>query len=339
MDETVGVSKQMERGGPGAQGSALSTWFVKARKSRVLLLILVNLVFMLVIGALKPVFLSPKNLSVIFTNLSLETIVMSAVVMLLVAGLFDLSLDGVAAMAGVIAGKLMEAGVHAIPSVAAGLASGLLIGAMNGFAVNKLKVNPLMCTLATWWVTLGVAYGITRSISPYGFPEGFQLIGQARVLGMKVFVFYALAALILFSVWLNKTRFGFHVFATGGDRRAARLHGVKTDRLGISLYMVAALAAAFIGIVLAARLNAATPNAVDGMTLRLIAASVIGGAALSGGKGSVVGAFLGLLLMSILTNAMILFGITPFWQKGIIGGILLAAILLDAVGRLKETRD
>jgi ribose transport system permease protein len=339
MSDTIGAPEEALSGKPQATETEQHTWLGRFVRSRIFLLIFVNLAFMAVIGVLKPVFLTRQNLTVVFTNLALETIVMCTVVLLLVGGLFDLSLDGIVAMAGIIAGKLMEGGTHAIPAVAAGMGAGLAVGLINGLAVNKLKVNPLMGTLATWWITLGIAFGITRALSPYGFPEGFQAIGQVRIFGLKIFVYYALVAVIFFSILLNRTRFGWRVFAMGGDRRATRLYGVNTDRLGIILYLLAAGASSFVGIVLAARLNSSTPNAVDGMTLRVIAAAVIGGAGLAGGRGSVIGALLGLLLMSILTNATILFGVSPFWQKGLVGLILFVAVVLDAIGRLRETRD
>ena len=134
-----------------------------------------------------------------------------------------------------------------------------------------------MVTLASWWIGVGATLGLTLAIAPDQFPAWFQRIGQARVLGLRVFVFYAVAIVAAYSVVLHRTVTGRHIYAIGGNRRAAELCGVRADRLGTGLYVQAGIMAALIGLILCARLNAAAPQAVDGMALRVIAAAVIGG--------------------------------------------------------------
>jgi len=211
----------------------------------------------------------------------------------------------------------------------AGLATGLIAGLTNGILVMKLKINPIVATLSTWWIMTGMAFGLTKSISSYGFPEWFQSIGQARLFGVRVFVFYAVVIVGVLSVILAKTKFGRHVYIMGGNPEAGRLFGVKVEKLGIKLYVIMGVLASLIGIVLAARLDAGAPNAVDGMTMRVLAATVIGGCALSGGKGNILAGLLGLLLLNMLTNAATILGISPYWQKSIIGAVLLLALILD----------
>ena len=128
---------------------------------------------------------------------------------------------------------------------------------------------------------------------------------------------------------LARTKFGRHVYIMGGNPEAGRLFGVQVDGLGIKLYVLMGFLAALIGIVLAARLDAAAPNVVDGMTMRVIAAAVIGGCSLSGGKGGVLAGLLGLLLLNMMTNAMVILGVNPYWQKSWIGAVLLLALVLD----------
>jgi len=258
---------------------------------------------------------------------------LSALTLLLVGGLFDLSCDGVTALAGIVAGEIMDAGGSPVIGIAAALGAGALFGLVNGWAVNKWRLNPLMVTLATWWIAVGATYGITKALSPYGFPEWFLRLGQARLLGLRIFVFYAAAIVLVWSFMLHKTVVGRHIYAIGGNRRAAELCGIRADNLGIGLYIQASLLAAFIGIVMAARINAAAPQAVDGMNLRVIAGAVIGGCALSGGRGSIFAGLLGLVLMSVLSNAAILLHISPYWQRALIGGVLFIAIATERFGR------
>ena len=316
----------------------------RVSRSRLAALVIINLLFMLLVGAIEPVFVSPKKINVLITNMALESIVLAAVVMLLASGHFDLSVDGIVSVSAVIMGKLMtgaaemgdltwQFGAGHNPWLAAlvGMAAGISVGLVNGLLVTKLRVNPFMATLATWWITIGTAYGLVQNITPWGFPESFQRIGQAEILGIPVIIFYAVVLISLFTFILHRTKFGYHVYATGGNRRAARLHGVKVDRATIILYTLVAAVSAFMGIIFAARINSATPYAVDGLNLRLIAAGVLGGVPLRGGEGSIPCAFLGLLLINMLYSAAIILGVSPYWQKAIIGGVLLGTLILDAI--------
>ncbi len=292
----------------------------------------INLIFILVMSLAAPVFVSAANLNAMLSNMALEAIAMAGLTLLLVGRLFDLSVDGTVAVSGVVAGKLMQAGASPVAAIVAALCIGLLVGYANGLLVMRLKINPLIATLGTWWALTGVAFGLTKSISPYGFPAAFQAIGQARVFGVRAFVLYAAAIVGGLALVLAATRFGRHVYVMGGNPQAGLLFGVPVDRIGVTLYMLMGLLAAFVGIVLAARLNAGAPNAVDGMAMRAIAAAVIGGCALSGGKGNVLAGLLGLLLLNMLTNAATILGASPYWQKSLIGGVLLLALILDAAG-------
>ncbi len=292
----------------------------------------INGAFILAMGLAAPVFVSGPNLSVMLSNMALESIVMAGLTLLLVGRLFDLSTDGVVAVAGVVCGKLMVSDWNPIAAIGAALGVGLGAGLANGFLVMRLKINALIGTLATWWILTGIAFGLTKSISSYGFPPAFQAIGQARIWGIRIFVGYAIVIVGLLAVLLAKTKFGRHVYIMGGNPEAGRLFGVKVERIGIQLYVLMGLLAAFVGVVLAARLDAGAPNAVDGMAMRVIAAAVIGGCALSGGKGNVLAGLLGLLLLNMLTNAATILGVSPYWQKSLIGGVLLLALVLDAAG-------
>jgi ribose transport system permease protein len=301
-------------------------------RSRVIGLVFFDLAFIAAVGAYNPDFARVENFTVIADNMATDAIVLTGTVLLLAAGRFDLSIDGVATMCGIIAGKLMVGvGLSWPLAFALALAVGLLVGFINGFLIEVLGLNPLMTTLGTWWVTAGIALGLTQGFDPTGFPQGFNNLGQARVGGFLISVWYAVALVVVTAVVLSFTRIGAHIFATGGDREAARLNGVKVRRIGVGLYTLSGGLSAFAGIVFAARLSTGTSTAFDGLALSVIAAGVIGGASLAGGRGSVIGGLLGLLLLNMLGNASIYVGISPYWQKGISGVVLLAAVIADVV--------
>lgn len=300
---------------------------------RIFGLLFINALFVALMASLRPAFVSMPNVRVLLSGVALESIAMAGMTMLLVAQLFDLSLDGVVAVSGVVAGLLMQDhGVEPAMAIAVSLSIGMTVGLMNGVLVMYVGINPLIVTLAVWWMMIGMSYGLTHAISPYGFPESFQQIGQAKVLGFRIFVLYAVVIVTTLAVILAHTRVGRHIYIIGGNAEAGEAFGVHTRRLGVGLFILMGFLSAFIGVVLAARLNAGTPNAVDGMAMRVVAAAVIGGCGLKGGKGNIVAGLLGLTLLGMLGNATVLLGISPYWQKLLMGLVLLVALILDASG-------
>jgi ribose transport system permease protein len=323
-----------------AAGRALRKLLRSALGSRVGGLVVLDLVFIALVGSYNSDFLRIENFRVILDNMGLDAVVMVGTVLLLAAGRFDLSIDGVAALSGIVTGKLLvETGLATVPAVAAGLGTGLAVGLINGVLIERFGLNPLMTTLATWWGTTGVALGLTQGYSPFGFPDAFTQIGQTTFFGSMIAVYYAIVVLVVAAAVLTFSRFGYHIFATGGDREAARLNGIRVNRIGIVLYMLAGLLSAAAGLIFAARLSTASPVAFDGLALDVIAAAVIGGASLNGGRGSIIGGLLGLLLLNMLGNAAIYVGISPYWQKAISGAVLLVAVSGDVLAERIQGSD
>jgi len=304
---------------------------------RAVIMLVINIAFILIMTRLSPYFLYAgngfANFKVMFVSMAMDTIVLATMVMLLIGGMFDLSVDGVVNMAGVITGAMLVSGAGIWLAVAVGIASALVVGLANGIAVTRLKMNPLMTTLGTWWVSQGLAFGITQGISSHSFPQAFIDLGYSAPLGVTMPIWYA-GVLVAVAIWvLAKTKFGYHIYATGGNREGARLHGVKVDRVTIICFVLVALASALAGIVYAARLNAAVPQTVNGLNLRVIAGAVIGGCSLNGGEGSITGALLGLFFMTMLTNASIMLNISPYWQMCTLGVVVLVAVGADALAK------
>jgi ribose transport system permease protein len=302
--------------------------FIRSRNTVILLF---NVAFIALVTSINSDFLRWQNFLEIIENMALPAIVMAATVFLLGAGRFDLSIDGVAALAGITAGTVMtHSSLGVVGGLATGLGVGLVVGVLNGVFIETLGFNPLVTTLASWWITAGIAVGAAGGTSVFGFPSSFDALGQTRVGGTLISTWYAIVVCLIASTILAFTKFGAHVLATGGDREAARLNGVKVRRIGIWLYTTSALAAALAGVIFAARLDGAGPAPYNGLALTVIAAAVIGGASIHGGRGSVVGGLLGLLLLEMLGNATIYVGISLFWQQAIAGAVLLVAIAADA---------
>jgi ribose transport system permease protein len=298
-------------------------------------MLLINVLFMVGMATLTPYFVTIPNLNVMLVGMAMETIVLAAMVILLVGGMFDLSVDGTVNMTGVLIGALLTRGVNMWLAIAAGMAAAVVMGLVNGISVTKLRMNPLMTTLGTWWIAQGIAYGITQGISSHSFSPEFIALGLGSPLGLAMPEWYMIV-LVLIAIWvLSKTRFGYHVYATGGNREGARLHGVNVDRVTIISFVLVALASALAGTVYAARLNAAVPQAVNGLNLRVIAGAVIGGCSLAGGEGGIVGALLGLLFMTMLVNGSIILGISPYWQISVLGFVVVVAVAADALAKRK----
>jgi len=296
---------------------------------RIIALAAINIAFFALMGALSPVFVGWPNIAVLLSNMAFESIALAGLTLLLVARLFDLSIDASVAMSGVICGKLLFYDWPVVLAIAIPLVLGMLVGWVNGQLVMRMKINALIATLGTCWVMAGIAAGLTKSASTYGFPHAFEVLGQTRIFGVHIFVYYAVVIVGALALVLARTKFGRHIYIMGGNPEAGRLFGVRVDQLGVKLFVLMGLLAALIGIVLAARLDAAAPNVDDGMTMRVIAAAVIGGCSLGGGKGNVLAGLLGLLLLNMMTNAMVILGVNPYWQKSWTGAVLLLALVLD----------
>lgn len=298
-------------------------------KKRIVGLFVINLVLVIVLKLVTPYFFTRDNLVVLINNIALEAIALSGYTLLLVGGYFDLSVDGIVALTGIVAGLLMVNGVNWMLAVVVAMGVSILIGFINGIVVVKLGVNGLIATLTTWWICVGFSLGLTKALPPYGFPEAFQSIGQASFMGFRSAVLFAIIAVIILSIILHFHVIGAHIYIIGDNKQSAEMMGINVTKLGIGLYVLVGALSGFIGLMLASRFNTASPMAVDGMALRVIAAVVIGGGSLNGGEGAIVTGILGLSIMHILSNAIIQLGFSPYWQKALLGGILLTAVLLQ----------
>jgi ribose transport system permease protein len=304
------------------------------------------MIFIIVVGMFlamsfaSPYFLSSGNLLALLLSISFEALVGVAMANLMVSGGFDMSVGSIVAFTGAFAASLMKTGAPVPIAVLMGLVISSCIGFFNGFIVSIIGINPFVTTLASTSLFRGLTMIITqgKNISP--LPKTFNMLGQTKILGVQSPIWITILFIIIGDILLRKSRFFRQNYFIGGNEKTARLSGIPVNKMKILNYVFTGLFAGIAGIILTARLGAASVTTATGLELKVITAVIIGGASLAGGEGTVLGAFLGSLLTALIVNALTLLGVDIYWQTFVIGATLLIAVLLDRLGKLrKETRS
>lgn len=307
--------------------------FARTRELTMLVILLVTTVVM---ANLSPYFLTGANFRAMAIGFSPTAIIAVGMAILLVSGGFDLSVGAVLALSGTVVAKLMLAGWEQATAIVAVLLLGGLVGLINGFLVTKIRVNPLVATLGTLSAARGVSLVLTEGYSVIGLPQSFGTVGNEQLLSIPYMVVIMFVVVIVGDLALRHTRYLRQVYYIGSNETAARLSGIPVDRVRIFTYMLTATLAALSGVMLASRLMAGTPTAASGMELQVLAASVIGGASLTGGEGSVLGAFLGVVFVGMISNAMTMLAVSIYWQQVVTGAILIIAVAIDMLIRRRS---
>ena len=278
-----------------------------------------------------------ENLSSIVRNMVFEGILALGMMFMLVGGMFDLSVGGMASMAGVITGWLMKEAQWPVPvAIASGLGVALLGGFINGFIVAKVRVNALITTLGT----MGIFSGIALLIGGPGItflPPSFSRLGQAEWLGLQspIWLLGFLAAAGHYC--LSHTRFFRQFYYIGANAKAAHLSGIRVERLQMLAFTLMGLLAGLAGIVYAARVATASSTVGMGKELGAITAAILGGASLTGGRGTAWGALLGVLFMALIQNMLLIKMVRPEWQGIMLGMVLVFAVAIDSLWNRKQT--
>ncbi|QUH30432.1 ABC transporter permease [Vallitalea guaymasensis] len=307
-------------------------------KMREFMIFSIVFVIFIVMSFASPYFLSTGNILALMLGLSLETIIAVAMANLMVSGGFDMSVGSVVGFVGAVVALTIRAGVPVVLAVLIGLIIGGAIGCFNGFIISKIGINPFVTTLASLSLFRGLTLILTKGQNITGLGRTFKAIGQSKLLGIQAPIWYAIILVIIGDILLRKSRFFRQNYYIGGNEKAAILSGIKASKMKILNYSLTGLLAGFAGIVMASRLGAASVTAGTGLELRVITAVIIGGASLSGGEGTVVGAFFGAVLMALITNALTLLGVDVYWQTFVIGATLLIAVLIDQAGKVRKER-
>ncbi|WP_231936946.1 ABC transporter permease [Caballeronia udeis] len=280
-------------------------------------------------------FLSAANIENIARQVSINAIIAVGMTCVILTGGIDLSVGSVMALSGTLAAGLMVSGMNAVAALVVGIAVGLGFGVANGIFVAFAGMPPIIVTLATMGIARGLALIYTGGYPIDGLPDWVAFFGNGKVLGVQMPVVIMLVVYLLAWVLLERMPFGRYVYAIGGNEDATRLSGVRVARVKLIVYGLAGLTSALAAIVLTARLMSGQPNAGVGFELDAIAAVVMGGTSISGGRGSIVGTLIGALLLGVLNNGLNMVGVNPYVQNVIKGGIILLAIYISRDRRRK----
>ncbi|WFU45962.1 ABC transporter permease (plasmid) [Bradyrhizobium sp. CB82] len=280
-----------------------------------------------------PYFLTAANFRAMAIGLAPTAIIAVGMTFLLVSGGFDLSVGSVLALTGTVLALLVVKGLPIQIALAGTMLVGAAIGAINGFLVTRVGVNPLVATLGTLSVARGIALVLTDGFSVSGLPSSFGFVGSAGIAGIPLTVWIMALIVLIADLALRHTRALRQLYFVGANEAAARLSGIPVDRVRVSAYVASSLLATLAGMLLASRLMAGTPTAGNALELQVLAAAVIGGASLRGGEGTVLGAFLGVIFVALINNAMIMLAVSIYWQMVVTGIVLTVAVALDMLVR------
>lgn len=278
-------------------------------------------------------FLSFENLRNVLRQISVVAIVASAVTLVMVAGGLDLSVGGVVALSGVVSALLAVNGLPIPLAFAAGVATGALVGFINGFLVVQMGLNSVIATLGTLYMAKGVASLITGGVPVHNVPAGYSTIGTGFVAGIPIPVIVMLAVVAVFAVLQRATLLGKFAIAIGSNFEAARLAGIRVNAVRMTLYVLSGTMAGLGGILISSRLSSGQPTAASGLEFDVIVAAILGGVSLAGGEGSVIGTLIGALILGVISNGLNILGVEPFWQTILQGVILVVAVSIDIVLR------
>lgn len=307
--------------------------FFSMREIPLLMLIVVAVILL---SLKNPNFLIFGNIHSILLGASFEAIMAIAMSLLLILGGLDLSVGAIAGFTGVASGLLLDAEFGVGISVLGGIAAAVLVGFINGILVAKLKVPPMIATLGMQNIVRGLIYILTKGVGKPNFPNEYNILGRYQIFGkIQSPIVISLVLMLVFGILFAKSSWFRQFYFIGGNEEAAKLSGIKVDRLRIFAYTFMGLMAGIAGVLLAARMGGAIPTQGQNMEMNVIAACVIGGCSVNGGEGSIFGSFLGVLVMALITNAFNLLGVDVYWQKTILGLILLLAVLTDLMRKRK----
>ena len=275
-------------------------------------------------------FLTIGNLSILARQISLTAIIGVGMTMVILLGDIDLSVGSVVALATVVTGFLIvKVGVPFPIGVLAGLLVGALIGFLNGTLVIKTGVPSFIVTLGMMGVARGFALVITKGSSISGLPSTYLKLGQGYWLGVPIPVIVLIVIAIAAHIFLSRMTTGRHIYFTGSNSEAALLSGINVNKIKLMVFTLCSTLAATEAVIETARMNAAQPAAGVGYELTAIGAVIIGGASLFGGEGSILGTLLGATLLGLITNGLILLGVSAYWQQVFSGSIIILAVTMD----------
>ncbi len=313
--------------------------FKKALSIDFLPLIVAYIVLIAFFALNSPHFFTIKN----FLNIALYAanvgILACTMTLVIVAGHIDLSVGSVIALAGVVMGKIMQAGQPMILAALACLAVGALTGVYNAILITRVKINAFITTLAGMEIFRGCAYLVTNGKAITLSGDFIKAIGRGYTLGVPNAVIIMLVMVVLFVLISKYTTFGRRIYVIGGSNQVAYLSGINVERNLSVLFVLNGVVCGLATMIYCSQLGSAMPSNASGMEFDVISAVILGGASLTGGKGSIAGALFGALMLGTLSNGMVMLNIHTYWQQVISGVVLVVAVVFDVIKRRREQKS
>lgn len=301
----------------------------------ILMIAVIGIALQLITGR----FLTAPNLNAISLGFATSAIMVAGMTAALVSGGFDLSVGSVFAMGGVTTAVALRANLPIPLAMLCGVGSGIAAGLISGLLITKVRINPFITTLGMLGIARGISLAITEGSPVAQLPADFLVYGQGKIFNIPNLIVIALVIIFVGDILMRRHAAFRQIYYVGGNEEAARLSGIRVDRVKIAVYTMSGLLAALAGVLSVSRFTVADPGAGTGEELRIIAACIIGGCSLRGGKGSVVGGLLGLIFVGFINNGMILLRVPVYWQQLVMGIVLLLAVGFDTLNQRWQTRS
>ena len=300
-----------------------------------IVLIMMSIMFSII----SPSFHTFSNLITILRQMSMLGIIAAGMMIVLISGGIDLSVSSTLSIVGVITSiSVVNWGFPSYLGIIFGLLFGTMIGVINGLIITKTGTPAMIATLAMQILIRGFSFIICGGISIYGLPESYRFFGQGYIGKIPVPVIIMLVILVIIGFVLNKTYHGRYFFAVGSNKEAARLSGLNINKIQILSYTICGFLSSLAGIIMMSRVNSGQPKAGDGFEMDVLTACVVGGVSINGGEGKISNVLIGVLIIGVLSNGLIIAGVSEYWQQVAKGAVLLFAVSFDSFQRLKAKK-
>ena len=301
----------------------------KLKTNSIVWIMLVAVLMAVVLSLLSPFFMTLGNMTSLSKQVSIVAILAAGQAVVIISGGIDLSVGSVLALSAVVIGTLIKMDVDPTLALFAGLLTGTLAGAVNGLVITRAKIPPFIATLGMLGIARGLALVITGGVSHPVLSPLFLFIGNAKWLGLPIPLYFVVVTYLVVGIVMHKMVFGRHVYAIGGNEHVARLQGIPVDVQKVKIYALSGFLAALAAVVMTGRLAATPPSVAQAIELQAIAAVIIGGISFVGGRGIIITALIGALIMAMITNGLNILGISSFYQQVLIGVVIIVAVWLD----------
>ena len=296
------------------------------------------LVICAVLACASPYFLMARNIKNILSYVSIAGVMSAGLTVVMLMGCMDLSQYSVMAMIGMFVGKMCEGGVHPLLVIVIALIMGAVMGSINGFMVTKMHIVPIIATIGMQLIARSIAYLSTNGIYIMVTNDIFYNIGYEEIAGLPYTVWVLLIVNFVLAFVLSNTSFGRKVYAVGGNAQACALSGISVTKMKLMGYIISGITAGIAAVLCTAQVSASYPTAGSGQEMDCSAAVYLGGLAVGGGKGSIVGTFIGVTLIAVLLNGMTLLSINAYYQVLFKGLVLILAVYIDQVRQMRAPK-